>query len=593
MVSTRAMNIVSKRAVDDYVTAPSGSKLLRHEDYWAIWLGAFVLIIGLLINYMSMPVDASKTIATARAAMAAEEARAPIRTVAWHEANDKLGGLRASGQGLARDLGSYLARPMKWTTNPLDAFVKDGPDAAKRDAAKARHEAAVKALATAKSAAQTAEAAAAGAKFSDTALNASARTAIEAWRKARSAESSARAAANAKAQNVIGSLIVLGIGTGLLFAVGASFLGWSVPRFLIAFPGVFLLAVISYAIAAQADIGAWGLEYVFWAILIGLIISNTIGTPTWLLPAVQVEYYIKTGLVLLGASILFGKIVIIGLPGLAVTWLVTPFVLVGTYWFGQHVLRMESKTLNITVSADMSVSGVSAAIAVAAACRAKKEELTLAVGISIIFTSIMMFLMPAFAKAVGMHPVLAGAWMGGTIDSTGSVVAAGALLGPVAMEVAATIKMIQNIMIGFVAFCVAAYWATRVERAPGTIDLSFTGAMREIWSRFPKFILGFIGASIIFSIIHGMLGQDMGRVVIDNGVIRGWTSGLQGWFFCLAFVSIGLSTDFRELKHLFAGGKPVTLYVVGQTASLFMSIAMCYVMFFIAFPWVTERLMAR
>lgn len=586
------MNVVSKRAVD-YVTAPSKSKLLGHEDYWAIWLGAFVLVIGFLINYASVPVDAAKTIAAARATMAAEEARAPIRTVAWHEANDRLGSLRASSHGMARDLGSYLARPMKWTTNPLEAFVKSEPEAAKREAAKVRHEAAVKALATAKSAAQAAEAEAAAAKFADAALTAKARSAIEGWRKARSAESSARAAANAKAQNVIGSLVVLCVGTGLLFSVGAWFLGWSVPKFLIAFPAVFVLAVISYAIAAQADIGAWGLEYVFWAILIGLIISNTIGTPAWLLPAVQVEYYIKTGLVLLGASILFGKIVIIGLPGLAVTWLVTPFVLVGTYWFGQHVLKMESKTLNITVSADMSVSGVSAAIATAAACRAKKEELTLAVGISIIFTSIMMFLMPAFAKAVGMHPVLAGAWMGGTIDSTGSVVAAGALIGPVAMEVAATIKMIQNIMIGFVAFCVAAYWATRVERTPGDIDLSFMGAMREIWARFPKFILGFIGASIAFSVIHGVLGQDLGRVLIDDGVIRGWTSGLQGWFFCLAFVSIGLSTDFRELGHLFKGGKPVTLYVVGQTASLFMSIAMCYVMFFVAFPWVTERLMAR
>ena len=393
--------------------------------------------------------------------------------------------------------------------------------------------------------------------------------------------------------NVIGSLVVLCIATGLLFSVGAWFLGWNVPRFLIGFPVVFLLATISYAIAAQSDVAGWGLEYVLWAILIGLVIANTIGTPAWLMPAVQVEYYIKTGLVLLGASILFGKILIIGLPGIAVTWLVTPFVLVGTFWFGQNVLKMESKTLNIVVSADMSVSGVSAAIATAAACRAKKEELTLAVGISIIFTAVMMFAQPAFSRAVGMHEVLAGAWMGGTIDSTGAVVAAGALLGPVAMEVAATIKMIQNIMIGFVAFCVAAYWATRVDRAPGSIDLSFMGAMREIWSRFPKFILGFIGASIAFSALYAILGQDAGRVLIDDGVIRGWTSGLQGWFFCLAFVSIGLSTDFRELSHLFKGGKPVTLYVVGQGTSLFMSLAMCYVMFFWAFPWVTERLMAR
>lgn len=306
----------------------------------------------------------------------------------------------------------------------------------------------------------------------------------------------------------------------------------------------------------------------------------------------QVEYYIKTGLVLLGASILFGKIVIIGLPGIFVTWVVTPVVLITTFWFGQRFLKMESKTLNVVVSADMSVSGVSAAIATAAACRAKKEELTLAVGMSVLFTAIMIFAMPAFIKAIGMNHVLGGAWMGGTIDATGAVVAAGALLSDTAMHVAATIKMIQNIMIGVIAFGVAAYWATRVDRTPG-VDLSASAALGEIWRRFPRFILGFIGASIVFSILYGAMGDDAGKAMIDQGIIRGWTTGLQGWFFCLAFVSIGLATDFRELGHLFKGGKPLTLYVVGQTFNLILTLAMAYVMFFVAFPWVTERLMGN
>ncbi len=210
----------------------------------------------------------------------------------------------------------------------------------------------------------------------------------------------------------------------------------------------------------------YGICYAAWAILFGMIISPTRSAPPkWVMPAVQTEYYIKTGLVLLGAEILFGKILSIGIPGIFVAWVVTPIVLITTYWFGQKVLKIPSKTLNITISADMSVCGVSAAIATASACRAKKEELTLAVGLSLVFTSIMMIVMPAVIKATGMPYILGGAWMGGTIDATGAVAAAGAFLGDKALYVAATIKMIQNVLIGIIAFCVAIYLVAEVEAA--------------------------------------------------------------------------------------------------------------------------------
>ncbi|MFN9914991.1 MAG: putative sulfate exporter family transporter, partial [Pirellulaceae bacterium] len=106
----------------------------------------------------------------------------------------------------------------------------------------------------------------------------------------------------------------------------------------------------------------------------------------WLRPAVSPELYVKTGLVLLGAEVLFGKLLMLGIPGMLVSWTVTPIVLVATYIFGQRVLKMESRALNMVISADMSVCGVSAAIATAAACRAKKEELSLAIALSLVFT---------------------------------------------------------------------------------------------------------------------------------------------------------------------------------------------------------------
>jgi uncharacterized membrane protein YadS len=359
-------------------------------------------------------------------------------------------------------------------------------------------------------------------------------------------------------------------------------MGNSIFKFMLGFMFVFTIAVLAYTFANNTTMNHYGLGYPGWAILFGLIISNTIGTPKWVKPAVQTEYFIKTGLVLLGAEILFGKILSIGIPGIFVAWVVTPVVLLTTFWFGQKIIRFPSKTLNMTISAAVSVCGVSAAIATASACRAKKEELTLAVGLSLIFTALMMIFMPSFIKIVGMPYILGGAWMGGTIDATGAVAAAGAFLSDRALYVAATLKMIQNVLIGIIAFCVAIYWVAKVDRKKGQKI-----SLMEIWHRFPKFIIGFILASILFSLIYQHLGNDMAYVVIDHGVIRGLSKSFRGWFFCLAFVSIGLATDFRELKSYFKGGKPLILYIFGQTFNLIFTLLMAYIMIYIVFPEIT------
>jgi uncharacterized membrane protein YadS len=246
---------------------------------------------------------------------------------------------------------------------------------------------------------------------------------------------------------------------------------------------------------------------------------------------------------------------------------------------------MPSKTLNITISADMSVCGVSAAIATAAASRAKKEELTLAIGLSMVFTAICMVAQPAFAKLVNMPEILAGAWMGSTIDSTGAVAAAGAFLGEKALYVAATIKMIQNVLIGVVAFCVAIYWCAKVDCTPGK-QVSWW----EIWYRFPKFVVGFVIASIVFSVLDESVGKDVSSAMIDHGVLRGFTRIAREWFFALAFTCIGLETNFKEFGPYFKGGKPITLYVFGQSFQLAFTLLIGYIMFYIVFPEITAAI---
>ena len=373
---------------------------------------------------------------------------------------------------------------------------------------------------------------------------------------------------------VVGLFVVLA--SLLSVAVHFSAAPVSAMRFLPGFAVVFLLAVLAYTMAAQSVVKAYNLEYALWALLVGLIVSNTIGTPAWMRSAVHTEFFIKTGLVLLGAEVLMSRLLALGLPGIFVAWVVTPIVLISTYIFGQKILKMESRSLNMVISADMSVCGVSAAIASAAACKAKKEELSLAIGMSLSFTVIMMVVMPIVIKAFGMNQVLGGAWMGGTIDSTGAVAAAGAALGEQAVEVAATVKMIQNILIGVCAFGIAVYWVSFVERDKS----SPRPQVSEIWKRFPKFVIGFVLASILFSIIHASIPH--GPELVES-TIKGSTKTFRGWFFCLAFVCIGLETRFKDLLPYFRGGKPLVLYICGQTFNIVLTLAMVYLMFGVLF----------
>jgi uncharacterized membrane protein YadS len=307
------------------------------------------------------------------------------------------------------------------------------------------------------------------------------------------------------------------------FSIGSAFQGHSPVRFAIGFTGLFALAVFAYLLAGQEVIKHYNLEYALWAVLLGLLISNTIGTPKWLKPATRTEVFIKTGLVLLGAEVLFNKLLALGLPGVFVAWVVTPIVLVSTYLFGQYVLKIPSKSLNLVISADMSVCGVSAAVATAAACRAKKEELSLAIGLSLIFTVIMMVVMPFVVRVSGMGEVIGGAWIGGTVDSTGAVAAAGELVGTVAKDVAATVKMIQNILIGVIAFAVAVFWVSFVEPRPDGKRPS----VYEIWRRFPKFTLGFLVVSLLLSYCQS-LGIE-GKAVLSMERPSPHANGCSAW----------------------------------------------------------------
>ena len=347
----------------------------------------------------------------------------------------------------------------------------------------------------------------------------------------------------------------------VLFTLGVKLQGESVKKYIPAFIGLFVIAFVVRLISAEFTLNRY-LEWAFWALLVGLLISNTVGVPKWLKPAIKTEFYIKTGLVIMGFSVLFSNIAKFGLYGLGIAWIVTPIVIIFMWWLGTKILKIDNKPLVITLASATSVCGTSAAIATAAASKAKKDDLSIAVSISIIFTILMMVFEPMLIRACGMSNIMGGSLIGGTIDSTGAVVVAGTALGPEAQQAAVLVKSIQNILIGFIAFFVALFFATKVDRT-GTTKVGAS----EIWIRFPKFILGFFAASLIASfLIQPLCGAD------QVGAINKVLDQYKNWAFVLAFTSIGLDTNFKEIAKQMQGGKVLWLYIIGQVFNILLTL---------------------
>lgn len=272
----------------------------------------------------------------------------------------------------------------------------------------------------------------------------------------------------------------------------------------------------------------------------------------------------------MGFSVLFSNIINFGLYGLGIAWIVTPVVIIFMWFFGTRVLKMDNRPFVITLATATSVCGTSAAIATGAASKARKTDLSLAVSISIIFTVIMMVFEPVIIKAVGLGELMGGALIGGTVDSTGAVTVAGTALGELGQTSAVLVKSIQNILIGFIAFAVAVFFTAHVEKKKDG-ENKVTAA--EIWYRLPKFIIGFFVASLLASfIVLPAAGSE--TVSAINKVLDQY----KNWAFVMAFISIGLDTNFRELKEQFQGGKPLILYVVGQLFNIVLTFAAVYLL---------------
>jgi len=360
--------------------------------------------------------------------------------------------------------------------------------------------------------------------------------------------------------------VLLGFSLLILTSVAIFAMKEKIKGYWAGFPLIFMLAFLALIISNHQTINEWGLEYVLWALIFGLLISNTVGTPKWLKPAVKTELFIKIGLVLLGAEILFQTILSAGAFGIFE-------VTIGLFlvWFLCYYIAVRvglKKSFACVMATATSVCGVSAAIAAGGAVKGDPKEVSYTISLVLLFAMPMLILMPIIARLMGLSDAVVGAWIGGTIDTTPAVAAASELFSAKARDVAVIVKSSQNVLIGVAAFLLALYWVLKVERKPEEKPKP-----AEIWYRFPKFVLGFIVASLIFSLLLvPTIGNDSVTSILNV------TKGIRGWFFAMTFVCIGLDTKFKELVKI-GRGKPFLVFLIASVVDIILSLLTAYVFF--------------
>ncbi|MEW5871845.1 MAG: putative sulfate exporter family transporter [Chloroflexota bacterium] len=309
------------------------------------------------------------------------------------------------------------------------------------------------------------------------------------------------------------------------------------------------------------------LEFPLWAALVGLVVNGILKAANVyekVKSGFRTELFLKVGLVLLGAGISFKVIVTAAFGAIIQGLIMVTCVYFFSWWLGGKFGLSDS--LRAVMSTAVSICGVSAAIAAAGSVLAKKEEITYITALVIVTALPLMVIAPLLAGAMNMPEAVAGAWFGGNVDTTAAVVGAGTIYGKQAQEIASIVKQTQNALIGVVAFLLALYFTTVVEGKKEKPSAAI------IWQRFPKFVLGFIIASLLFT---------FGVIVKDSDGAKA-IAGLKDWAFCLAFVCMGLELSVGEFKKM--GWSPVIVYLIVTVFNTLLALGVSWAIFGWLFP---------
>lgn len=330
----------------------------------------------------------------------------------------------------------------------------------------------------------------------------------------------------------------------------------------VSFLAIFVIAQCSQLVAALPLAKEYNLEPVFFSVIFGLIISNFLRVPEWLKTAIQSEFYIKIGIIALGSTILFGEVMKAGAYGLAQSLIVVFTVWYFSFWVARKVFKVDDEMATMLSSA-VSICGVSAAIATCGVIKGDNKKLSYVISLVLVTAIPMMYILPWIANRIGLSQEVAGAWMGGTIDTTGAVAASGTLLGEVAAQTAIIVKSSQNVLLGLAAFIISIIWSYKDNNTQEKPTIG------TLWERFPKFVVGFILASLIFSTCYSLEeAKAVGKI----------TKGFSNTLFSVAFVCIGLETRFKDLFHQ-DNRAPLKAFMLAQAFNIVVTLIISYLLF--------------
>ena len=369
------------------------------------------------------------------------------------------------------------------------------------------------------------------------------------------------------------------------FGASAWAMGWKLGAFFPSFVFVYLGSLLIFIIGQWKQAGAYNLEPPLVALVLGLVISNLITLPAWMDAGFRVEYYIKTGIVLLGATLPFTLILWAG-PLAMLQATIVSVVTFAVIFLASRALGLDRR-LCACLGAGGAICGVSGAIAMAGAVKATKEQVAVAIALVIFWAIVMIFALPFAAKALQLHAAVAGAWIGNSefADAAGLAAAQayggmaeasqGAIEGTGEQTLAAftLMKVIgRDIWIGIWAFVFALIATLRWEaEAAGTKP-----SPAEIWWRFPKFVLGFLIASALVTFIAAGYSYEEYKKAVEPSLVAP-IKDLRSWAFIFCFFSIGLTTRFRELAGV--GARPFLGFSAGVVVNVILGFLLSAVVF--------------
>lgn len=343
---------------------------------------------------------------------------------------------------------------------------------------------------------------------------------------------------------------------------GAKVLDYAPRTFLKSFSALYCLALAVSLAASNQTLKSWQLESPLLALFIGLAIGNFLRLPAWFEEALRTEYYVKTGIVLMGATLPFSLILQAGPAAIGQALIVSVITFGSIYWAA--VKLGLDRRFAACLGAGGSICGVSGAIAVGGACRARKEHVSTAISLVVVWAVAMIFILPALCRWLGLPPGIAGAWIGTSEFADAAGFAAAEAIGHESATQAFTLMKVvgRDMFVGVWAFLAAllsvTVWEKKAAAESERVDY------REIWQRFPKFIIGFFAASLLTTAVLAALPE--ARADEYGAQVLGALKTLRGWFFTLTFLSIGLTTRFAALTAV--GIKPLLAFTFGVAVNL-------------------------